>query len=89
MATETAVPSMTHDSLTDEFMDERQFAALMGKTLRTIRLWEQKREGPPRIKIGKTVRYRKGAIEQWLRSRESRPCRVPRARRARREASRG
>lgn len=65
-------------ALSEEILTEPQFAQLMGKTVRTVRLWEQLRIGPPRIKIGKTVRYRKTAVEAWLRSRESRPCRTSR-----------
>lgn len=75
MATQTILPN-----LSEEFLTESQFAALMSKSIRTIRLWQQLRVGPPRIKCGKTVRYRRAAIEQWLRSRESKPCRSPRRR---------
>jgi len=77
MATQTALPNI---ELTDQYLTEAEFARLTGMTIRTIRLWEQKREGPPRIKCGKLIRYRKSAVEQWLRSRESRPCRTPRPR---------
>jgi hypothetical protein len=66
--------------LSEPYFQEKEFADFMRKNIRTVRLWEQLRIGPPRVKIGKTVLYRKSAVEAWLRSRESRPCRSPRAR---------
>jgi len=67
-------------ALSEDFWQEREFAAFVRKNIRTIRLWDQLRIGPPRIKIGKTVLYRKSAVEAWLRSRESKPCRRVRRR---------
>lgn len=49
--------------------------------IRTLRRWEALRVGPPSIVIGRTVRYRRRSVIAWLASRETKPCRSPRARR--------
>jgi hypothetical protein len=84
MATQVEVPNITNNTLSEEYWTEQQFAQFVRKTVRTVRSWQQQRCGPARIACGKTILYRRSAIEAWLRARESRPCRQPRARRARR-----
>ena len=56
----------------EEYWPERHFASVMTRDLRTVRLWEQLRTGPPRIRVGSLVLYRKSAVEQWLKANESR-----------------
>ncbi len=48
----------------------------------TLSRWEARREGPPCMRIGRKVFYRRSTVEQWLLSREqSRPTRQRRGRR--------
>ena len=40
----------------------------------TLSRWEARREGPPCMRIGRKVFYRRSSVEEWLLSREqSRP----------------
>jgi predicted DNA-binding transcriptional regulator AlpA len=48
----------------------------------TLSRWEARREGPPCMRIGRKVFYRRSSVEQWLLNREQ--SRAPRQRRARR-----
>jgi hypothetical protein len=48
----------------------------------TLARWEARREGPPCMRIGRKVYYRRCSVEQWLLSREqSQPVRQRRGRR--------
>lgn len=48
----------------------------------TLSRWEARREGPPCMRIGRKVYYRRSSVEEWLLSREqSRPMRKGRGRR--------
>ena len=48
----------------------------------TLARWEARREGPPCVRVGRKVFYRRDAVEAWLLSREqSRPMRNGRGRR--------
>jgi predicted DNA-binding transcriptional regulator AlpA len=40
---------------------------------RTVDRWTVLREGPPRIKIGKIVYYRRDAVVEWLARKEEKP----------------
>ena len=53
-----------------DLISEKQFAALIGKSLRTIRRWHVERRGPKRTLLGRTAYYRKQAIETFLQRRE-------------------
>jgi hypothetical protein len=59
----------------DDYLNEEQFAAGVGRDLRTIRRWHALRIGPPRIKLGKKILYRKSSVALWLERKESHPCR--------------
>jgi hypothetical protein len=51
-------------------------------TADTLSRWEARREGPPCMRIGRKVFYRRNSVEQWLISREqSQPVRQRRSRR--------
>ena len=53
-----------------DYISEHEFAALMGKSLRTIRRWAVERCGPRRTRLGKTVYFSKTAIKQFMEGRE-------------------
>jgi hypothetical protein len=58
----------------DELLTEREAAALRRKSVFALRKERARRCGPPWIKDGNAVRYRKSALLEWLRanSRETR-----------------
>lgn len=45
---------------------KRNFAAMLGKSERTLDRWAERRIGPPRIRVGNMVFYPQKAYEEWL-----------------------
>ena len=50
-------------------IDERQLCADLGISYVTATKWRARAEGPPFIKVGRLVRYRRRDVEAWLASR--------------------
>jgi predicted DNA-binding transcriptional regulator AlpA len=50
-------------------IDEKQLCADLGISSVTATKWRAKAEGPPFIKVGRLVRYRRADVEAWLASR--------------------
>lgn len=48
-------------------------AELLGISQRTLSRWHALRVGPARCKVGRTVLYRRDAIETWLEANETQP----------------
>lgn len=48
-------------------------AELLGVFRRTLSRWHALRVGPARCKIGRTVLYRRDALEAWLEANETQP----------------
>jgi predicted DNA-binding transcriptional regulator AlpA len=59
--------------LDEEFLTIEGLSALSGKTERTINWWREKKQGPPYVKVGRTVLYRKSAFLKWLVDQEITP----------------
>lgn len=57
-----------------EYITSNQLAAELGISLETLRRWESKRIGPPRVKIGSTILFRIGAVQEWLLGQETLPA---------------
>ncbi len=53
-----------------DLVSEREFANLVGKSLRTVRRWQIERRGPRRTVLGRSVFYSRQAIEDFLRQHE-------------------
>jgi predicted DNA-binding transcriptional regulator AlpA len=52
---------------TDRMHTDVETAAIMGIAPQTLRAWRSlKRGGPPFVKIGRAVRYRRSAIDAYL-----------------------
>lgn len=51
-----------------EFLDEKGLCALLTISSVTATKWRAKAKGPPFIKVGRLVRYRRSDVEAWLRS---------------------
>ena len=63
---------ISRDDLADELMVKPD----------TLARWEARREGPPCMRVGRKVFYRRSSVEAWLLDREqSRPMRKGRGRR--------
>lgn len=57
----------------NELLDEQQAAAFLGLSSGTLRVWRStKRYDIPFVKIGRSVRYRRAALEAWIDSRTMR-----------------
>lgn len=50
-------------------IDEKQLCADLGISSVTATKWRAKAAGPPFIKVGRLVRYRRADVEAWLASR--------------------
>ena len=53
-----------------DFISEREFANLIGKSLRTVRRWQVERRGPNRTVLGRSVFYSKQAIQDFMQRQE-------------------
>lgn len=50
-------------------IDEKQLCADLGISSVTATKWRAKAAGPPFIKVGRLVRYRRADVEAWLAAR--------------------
>lgn len=60
------------EGLLDEWMPRRELARIIGVSSDTLKRWETRRIGPPCIRIGRKVLYRRGAVKDWLLEQEAR-----------------
>jgi hypothetical protein len=61
---------MSTATLLDGLLTEDETACELGRCGRTLKRWRNLREGPPFIRIGRQVFYRRDAVRAWLLSRE-------------------
>ncbi len=59
--------------LGEEFLTPTQIAQLSGKSERTVDWWRETHQGPPFIRLGKSIFYRKSAFLAWLIAQEITP----------------
>lgn len=57
-----------------ELMRRKAAAARLGLRPQTLAAWASRGEGPPFVKVGRSVRYRKSDLDAWLASRTVRPA---------------
>jgi hypothetical protein len=57
---------VSHQLLDEEFLTERETGILLGLTVETLRIQACRRKGPPRVKIGRTIYYRKTSLLRWI-----------------------
>ena len=60
-----------------DLINEADYAAQRGVSVRTIQRERALRIGPPFIKLGRHVYYRPAAIEAWLLAHEQEQVRAP------------
>ena len=70
-------PERGADALLSGWITRTDLAAALGVTVDTLGRWEARRFGPPCVRAGRTVLYRRRAVEDWLAAQE-----MPRARAA-------
>ncbi len=80
--TMTLEPTTEPLSLLSDWISREHLAEDLMLRPDTLSRWEARREGPPCMRIGRKVFYRRSSVEQWLLNREQ--SRAPRQRRARR-----
>lgn len=57
------------------YLTQSELADVLGVSERTLNRWHSLRQGPPRCKIGRVIRYRADSVAQWMVSHEVQPLR--------------
>jgi Helix-turn-helix domain len=65
------------------FLSEQEAAAVAEKSIRTLRAWRRRGEGPPFIKFGRTIKYRKASFLKHFEISEIIPARTRKTRASR------
>ena len=60
----------------DGFLRRNELAAQLGLSPRTIDRWHALRQGPPRVRLGRTVFYSINSVREWLRTKEQQVTRA-------------
>lgn len=68
---ETACGKST-SGLLDDWLSRDDLAAELNVSVDTLARWETRRIGPPCVRVGRRVLYRRGGVQDWLRSQEDR-----------------
>jgi predicted DNA-binding transcriptional regulator AlpA len=53
----------------DALLPEEYAARLLALSSRTLQAWRTKRTGPPFVRVGRAIRYRRGDLLAWIRRR--------------------
>ena len=53
-----------------DLITEAELANQLGRSVRTLKRWRAQRIGPPYIRLGREVRYRRDAVRSWLMANE-------------------
>lgn len=56
--------------ISENFYTEVEAAELLGYKVSTLRNWSAMRKGPPRVRVGRRIFYRREALLAWLESHE-------------------
>lgn len=59
--------------LEEEYLTIAGLGHLLGKAERTINWWREDRQGPPFIRVGRTILYKKSSVLKWLSDQEITP----------------
>ena len=52
--------------MSDTLLSPRELAAYLGVPVKSLYVWRHNGHGPQGIRVGKHIRYRRAAVEQWL-----------------------
>ena len=70
---ETVEHAADEDSgLLTGWLDRANLARELTLSVDTLQRWETRRVGPPCVRVGRKVLYRKEAVRDWLRDQEAR-----------------
>ncbi|WP_299129435.1 helix-turn-helix domain-containing protein [uncultured Amaricoccus sp.] len=61
------------------WVDRAELARELTISVDTLQRWETRRVGPPCVRVGRKVLYRKDAVREWLREQEARKTGAHRA----------
>ena len=64
------VESISPNPILGDYLSERELAALLERSERTLARWRRARTGPSFTQIGRKILYRAEAVREWLASRE-------------------
>jgi excisionase family DNA binding protein len=53
-----------------DYFTQKEAAAELKVTDRTLDRWQRLREGPPVTRLGRRILYRRSSLQAWLRKRE-------------------
>jgi predicted DNA-binding transcriptional regulator AlpA len=59
-------------ALLEGWLDRAALAKELTLSVDTLQRWETRRVGPPCVRVGRKVLYRKAAVREWLRDQEAR-----------------
>lgn len=68
------IPGMTHtpdektmqnEGVADHFMTLPELSGYLAVPIETLRRWRKHNEGPPAMKFGHTLRFRRSAVDAW------------------------
>lgn len=60
-------------STTHEYLTAEELAQLVRVPIATVYTWRYKGDGPPAARVGRHLRYRRDAVDEWLRTCEEPP----------------
>jgi hypothetical protein len=60
----------------DDWLSEKETAASVEKSIRTLRQWRRKGVGPPYARFGRTIKYHLPALVEHFKANEVRPVRT-------------
>lgn len=76
-AEQISLPLEPHDPLTLreqlDLVTPAEFAAALGYSEQTLAIWRCEGDGPPYVKLGRNVFYRRATIREWIAKRELQP----------------
>ena len=71
MKTDTPVATAATSLVAEHYLTKPQLAGALSRTIRTIDRMTLHGDGPPATRIGRTILFRREAVLEWLRSRET------------------
>jgi predicted DNA-binding transcriptional regulator AlpA len=64
------------DPMPDELMTPTEVADYLGLKIKTLHNWRSRRVGPPGMKVGGALRYRREGVDRWVAAQEAAEART-------------